>query len=122
MTDQADEAASSPTDEPVTRSPHGDSVRNSDPERGLTLLWRGLDPATRGPKAKLTLDQLAAAGVGVADSQGLDAVSIRRVAAELGVGPMSLYTYVPSKVELLELMIDRVFGEITLAADDLDWR
>jgi AcrR family transcriptional regulator len=125
MTDQPGDTAAdaaTPADRAGVRSPLGDSIRQSDPERGLTLLWRGLDPATRGPKAKLTLDQLAAAGVVVADSHGLEAVSIRRVAAELGVGPMSLYTYVPSKVELLELMIDRVFGEIALAADDLGWR
>jgi len=94
----------------------------ADPERGLQLLWRGLDPATRGPKARLTLDQLAGAGVAVADADGLDAVSIRRVAAGLGVGPMSLYTYVPSKIELLELMIDRVFGEIERPGTDLTWR
>jgi len=122
VTNQADHAASPAADGPVTRSPLGDSVSNSDPERGLSLLWRGLDPAARGPKARLTLDQLAKAGVAVADTQGLGAVSIRRVAAELGVGPMSLYTYVPSKVELLELMIDRVFGEIARAGSELGWR
>lgn len=96
--------------------------RRSDPERGLDLLWRGLEPAARGPKHKLTLDQLAAAGITVADAEGLESLSIRRVAAALGVGPMSLYTYVPSKTELVELMIDRVFGEMERPDPTRDWR
>lgn len=82
-----------------------------DPERSLALLWRKLPPPSRGPKPKLTVDQIVRAAIAVADAEGLPGLSMRRVATELGVGVMSLYTYVPSKAELLEIMLDEVIGE-----------
>jgi AcrR family transcriptional regulator len=76
----------------------------------LRLLWRGDErPSAR---SGLTVGRIVAAGVEVADAEGLDALSMRRVAEELGVGAMSLYTYVASKAELVELMVDRVLGEL----------
>ena len=51
------------------------------------------------------------AGVAIADAEGLDALSMRKVAGRLGIGAMSLYTYVPGRSELIELMIDRVYAE-----------
>ncbi|ALO10189.1 TetR family transcriptional regulatory protein [Streptomyces venezuelae] len=77
----------------------------------LDLLWGTGDRPSRGPKPGLTLDRIVATAVGLADAEGLDAVSMRRVAGELGVGTMSLYRYVPGKTELLDLMLDRVQGE-----------
>ncbi|MFF8276925.1 TetR/AcrR family transcriptional regulator [Streptomyces lateritius] len=77
----------------------------------LDLLWGTGDRPGRGPKPGLTLDRIVTAAVAVADAEGLDAVSMRRVSAELGVGTMSLYRYVPGKAELLDLMLDRVQGE-----------
>ncbi|MFC8271324.1 TetR/AcrR family transcriptional regulator [Streptomyces sp. NPDC057271] len=77
----------------------------------LELLWGTGGRPSRGPKPGLTLDRIVTAAVGVADAEGLDAVSMRRVAADLGVGTMSLYRYVPGKTELLDLMLDRVQGE-----------
>lgn len=75
--------------------------------RTLELLWdMGRRPG-RGPKPGLTLDQIVEAAVQVADTDGLEAVSMRRVATELGIGTMSLYRYVPGKDELLDLMLDR---------------
>ncbi|MFE5709958.1 TetR/AcrR family transcriptional regulator [Streptomyces sp. NPDC056501] len=77
----------------------------------LDLLWGTGDRPSRGPKPGLTLDRIVTTAVGIADAEGLDAVSMRRVASELGVGTMSLYRYVPGKTELLDLMLDRVQGE-----------
>ncbi|MFJ9429438.1 TetR/AcrR family transcriptional regulator [Streptomyces sp. NPDC101490] len=77
----------------------------------LDLLWGTGDRPSRGPKPGLTLDRIVTTAVGLADAEGLDAVSMRRVSAELGVGTMSLYRYVPGKTELLDLMLDRVQGE-----------
>ena len=51
------------------------------------------------------------AAIELADADGLDGLSMRRVAERLGVGTMSLYTYVPSKAELLDLMLDHVYGD-----------
>jgi len=82
-----------------------------DPARTLRLLWR--DPAAaprRGPQRALDLDAVVAAATALADADGLDAVTMRRVAEELGVGAMTLYTYVPGKAELLDLMLDTAYA------------
>lgn len=76
----------------------------------LRLLWEGLPEAERGPKPKLSLDQIVQTGITLADSAGIEALSMRKLAQELGVGTMSLYRYVPSKTELLSLMLDAVMG------------
>lgn len=86
------------------------SSGSGDVSRSLELLWRGREQAARGPKPALTLERLVAAAVALADRDGLAALSMRKVAAELGVGTMSLYRYVPGKSELLDLMLDHVQG------------
>jgi AcrR family transcriptional regulator len=63
-----------------------------------------------GPRQGLTIDQVVAAATALADAEGLDAVTMRRVAARLGVVPMTLYTYVPAKAELLDLMLDSAYA------------
>lgn len=81
----------------------------------LRLLWRGEEqPAAR---SGLTVGRIVRAGIEVADEAGLDSLTMRRVAEQLGVGAMSLYTYVPGKQELVHLMFDEVCGEL-LAGDD----
>jgi AcrR family transcriptional regulator len=78
--------------------------------------------AARGPRPGLSLDRIVAAAIAVADADGLDAVSMSRVAAELGSSAMSLYRYVGSKDELLALMVDVVMDRITPAPPGTDWR
>jgi AcrR family transcriptional regulator len=82
-----------------------------DPLRILALLWRSDDTAAprRGRPQGLTVDAVVAAAMAVADAEGLGAVTMRRVAQQLGVVPMTLYTYVPGKAELLELMLDQAY-------------
>lgn len=75
------------------------------------LLWRQRAAAKRGPKPTLSLDTIAAAGIEIADADGLAAVTMQRVAERLGVTKMALYRYVPGKVELVALMIDLGVGE-----------
>jgi AcrR family transcriptional regulator len=88
----------------------------------MALLW-GTKPApTRGRKPGMTIDRIVAAAVAVADADGLDALSMRRVADELGVGTMSLYRYLPGKAELYELMLDAVMGEEPMAPEGDGWR
>ncbi|MEW2396868.1 TetR/AcrR family transcriptional regulator [Streptomyces sp. NPDC046862] len=77
----------------------------------LKLLWGGGERPSRGPKPGLTLDRIVAAAVGIADAEGLEAVSMRRLSTALDVGTMSLYRYVPGKAELLDLMLERVQRE-----------
>lgn len=92
--------------------------------RTLELLWETGRRPSRGPKPALTLDQIVEAAVRVADAEGLESVSMRRVAAELGTGTMSLYRYLPGKAELLDLMLDRVQRPSENPADlgDGSWR
>ncbi|WP_405148410.1 TetR/AcrR family transcriptional regulator [Sphaerisporangium sp. NBC_01403] len=82
-----------------------------DPARSLALLWRTREKSSRKGKPDLSVDRIVRAAIEVADAQGLAALSMRRVAEHLGVGTMSLYTYVPGKAELLDLMLDLVYGE-----------
>jgi AcrR family transcriptional regulator len=80
---------------------------SGDARRSLELLWRTGRPPSRGPKQRLELDQIVDAAIAVADAEGLQALSMRKVAEALGVGTMSLYTYVPGKAELVDLMLDQ---------------
>lgn len=83
-----------------------------DPARTLELLWRSRTgrPAKRGPKPGLSVDRIVTTAIELADRDGLDAVTMRRVSDQLGVAPMTLYTYVPGKAELLDLMLDHVYA------------
>ena len=97
--------------------------KRSDPGRVLALLWGApAPPPNRGPRPKVTLEQIVRAGVDLADAEGLDALSMRRVAERLGVGTMSLYTYVPGRTELLHLMYDRAVGPTPPPPEGATWR
>jgi AcrR family transcriptional regulator len=97
---------------------------SGDIARTLELLWDTGRRPSRGPKPALTLDRIVEAAVQLADAEGLEGLSMRRVAAELGTGTMSLYRYVPGKGELLDLMLDRVQRPSEPPADlgDGGWR
>ena len=71
------------------------------------FFWAPRPRPTRGPKPALTLGQIADAAIAVADAEGLAAVSMQRVAADLGYTKMSLYRYLPGKAELVAAMIER---------------
>jgi AcrR family transcriptional regulator len=74
------------------------------------LLW-GRQPApSRGPKPAITLTGIAEAAIRIADAEGLDAVSMQRIASELPVTKMALYRYVPGKTELVAVMSDLAMG------------
>ena len=91
--------------------------------RVLELLWAPpQQPPVRGPRPRISLADIVASGVAIADAEGLAALSMRKVANRLGVGAMSLYTYVPGRSELVELMIDWVYGEHQIPDAKLPWR
>ena len=66
---------------------------------------------SRGPKRAYSKEKIAALAIRIADAEGLEAASIRRIAAKLGSGAASLYRYVANKQELFDLMADNVLGE-----------
>ncbi|HEX5115487.1 MAG TPA: TetR/AcrR family transcriptional regulator [Pseudonocardiaceae bacterium] len=80
------------------------------------LIWTRPEPGTRRPK--FTRDQIAATALAIADSEGFAAVSMRRIAGELGAGTMTLYYYVRTKDELVALMDDAIMAEVLIPADE----
>ena len=86
-------------------------------------IWTRIEPGSRRPR--FTREQIAAAAVRIADAEGSDALSMRRIAAELDAGTMTLYHYVRTKDELLSLVTDAVMGEVVLPPDEAlpdNWR
>ncbi|MEU6984438.1 TetR/AcrR family transcriptional regulator C-terminal domain-containing protein [Streptomyces sp. NPDC046324] len=93
--------------------------RAAEPE----VIWARPERAGRGPKPAYTRADIVAAAIRIADADGIDALSMRRIAADIGCGTMSLYNYVPRKEDLYELMVDAVSGEYDLPDPPSgDWR
>nr|WP_055501316.1 TetR/AcrR family transcriptional regulator [Nonomuraea pusilla] len=90
-----------------------------DPRRSMALLWSDGEPAEArpGPKPGLSVDAIVDAGIALADAEGMAALSMRKVGERLGRTGMALYTYVPSKGELVDLMYDRAMGELPAGYD-----
>jgi AcrR family transcriptional regulator len=102
------------TDEQFQGTPEG--------QRVLRLLWDPPGPPGRGPRPRITLAEIVEAGIAIVAAEGLDALSMRKVATSLSVGVMSLYTYVPGRSELVELMIDHAYADVAKADPDAHWR
>jgi AcrR family transcriptional regulator len=79
-------------------------------------IWELPEVGERGPKPRHSRVAIAAVAVRIADAEGMEAVSMRRVAAAVGMGTMSLYNYVPAKDHLVQLMIDQAGGEYAYPA------
>lgn len=90
--------------------------------RDAAPIWAWPEPGSRRPR--FSREQIAAAALAIADAEGFDAVSMRRVAAELGAGTMTLYHYVRTKDDLVALMDDVLMGSALVPEDELpeDWR
>jgi AcrR family transcriptional regulator len=89
----------------------------------IEAAWGLRERPHKGPKPTLNLERIVQAAVHVAETEGLGAVSMSRVAAELGAATMSLYRYVAAKDELLALMVDAAFGTPPAApGPDEGWR
>jgi AcrR family transcriptional regulator len=87
-----------------------------------SVIWFRKEPSARRPSH--TRAEIAAAAVAIADAEGFDAVSMRRVAQKLGAGTMTLYHYVRNKHELVTLMVDAVMAGVLVPEGELsdDWR
>ncbi len=101
----------------MTSSDRGESLK-----RSLALMWGRTDEPTRGPKPGLSRERIVETAIGIADTEGLGGLSMRSIAAALGVGAMSLYRYVPGKDELIDLMVDHVHGEGPHLDERGSWR
>lgn len=99
---------------PSVRKPSTDSPATNAATSGMRL---------QAPTKESHRKRLLRSAIAIADTEGLEAVSMRRLAAELGVGPMSLYRHVANKDELLTQMADEIFGELDLAQlESHGWR
>jgi AcrR family transcriptional regulator len=86
-------------------------------------IWMRPERPAYGPKPVYSRAQITEAAIRIADAEGLEAATMRRIAAEIGAGAMSLYRYVPSRDNLVELMADRVMDEIDVTdMPSGDWR
>ena len=84
-------------------------------------LWERLERPSPAPRQTLSSQRIATTAVAIADAEGLEAITMRRLATELGVAPMAPYRYVSGKDDLLELMVDHVYADLRLPRG-LDWR
>ncbi|GAB3846603.1 TetR/AcrR family transcriptional regulator [Dactylosporangium cerinum] len=85
-------------------------------------VWERPEPQPRAAPVPLSRAKIAATAIRVADEHGLDGLSVRKIAKELGVGPMRLYDYVLNRSELLDLMVDTVYARIAEAGQRSEWR
>ncbi|WP_033287964.1 TetR/AcrR family transcriptional regulator [Amycolatopsis jejuensis] len=88
----------------------------------MDLVWERPEPPERAAPVPLSRAHIVETACALADSGGLEAVSLRKVAAALGAGPMRLYGYLGTKEELLDLMVDAVYAEIPLPDPATGWR
>jgi AcrR family transcriptional regulator len=86
------------------------------------VIWDRPERASHGPAPSLSRDEITAAAVAMADTRGIEAVSMRTLAVQLGVGAASLYRYVDRKDELIDLMVDAVMGDDLQFEIRGDWR
>ncbi len=85
------------------------------------VIWMRPERAATGRPARHSRDEITAAAIRIADREGLDAVSMRRVAADLGAGAASLYRHLDNREDLLDLMIDATAAEYVLAPPSGAW-
>lgn len=106
----------------VEAAPVADDGTSIELPASLAAAWGLRERSTKGPKRGLSLERIVMAAVQLAATEGLAAVSMSRVAKELGAATMSLYRYVAAKDELLTLMVDVATGLPPRPAPDEDWR
>lgn len=89
-----------------------ESKTNGGSGREFVPIWARSERASSRERPSLSREKIVCAAVEIADEEGPEAVSMRRIASRLGSGTMSLYRYVETKSDLLDLMLDEVYGEI----------
>ncbi|GAA4580110.1 TetR/AcrR family transcriptional regulator [Micromonospora coerulea] len=94
----------------------------ADKRKLYELLWGMPSAPRRGPRPTLTLAAIAGAGIAIADADGLEGLTMQRVAESLDVTKMALYRYVPGKAELVGLMIETAVGEPPAPPQGAGWR
>lgn len=101
----------------------GPQGQSGQPSRDrLAPLWEEPKAPKVGRPVRVRRGEVVLAAVAIADEQGLGKVSMRAVARALGVGTMTLYSHVPGREELIDLMIERAHADLDLPGPDMEWR
>jgi AcrR family transcriptional regulator len=87
----------------------------------MTSVWERLEQGASAARPALSAQAIATTAVGIADADGLGAITMRRLAAELGVSTMAAYRHVSGKDDVFELMVDLVYGEVDVPGE-AGWR
>lgn len=87
----------------------------------MDSVWFGKPRPSSGQPLGLSREAIVRKAMEMLDEHGMQKLSMRRLAAELGAAPMSLYWHVPTKDALIELCLDEVYGEFDLPGPDDDW-
>ena len=98
----------------MSQKTRGEEPAKSQDARRRELIWERIERRGIAGSPAITVDRILRVAMDLADREGLDAISMRRIASELGSGVMSLYYYVPSKDDLLDLLLDAGIGEMAL--------
>lgn len=108
--------------EPVSNRPLQNQPLQNRPV-GHEPIWMRPTRQSQGHRPSLTREQIVRAAIALADTEGLEALTMRRLATQLGAGAMSLYWHIPNKDDLLDLMLDTAFAEVELPERPSgDWR
>ncbi|AQA20517.1 bacterial regulatory, tetR family protein [Rhodococcus sp. MTM3W5.2] len=99
-----------------------DNAGAGDLPRAVKLAWGLAEPGSRGPRRGLSIERILDTAIEIADTEGAASLSMARLAKELGFTTMSLYRYVKSKDELIELISDRVVGPAPHIEPGTPWR
>lgn len=107
----------------MAREKKSSTASQCEVDKDKISLWERLERPVNAPRAPaLSPGRIASVAVGIADAEGIDAVTMRRLATELEVAPMAAYRYVSGKDDVLELMVDTVYGDLKVPDDPSDWR
>ncbi|WP_338120070.1 TetR/AcrR family transcriptional regulator [Streptomyces sporangiiformans] len=98
------------------------TAQKKDAKAAEVTIWERMDRPAPAARASLSPQKIAAVAVEIADAEGFGAVTMRRLAKELGVAPMAAYRHVSGKDDLWALMVDRVSAELSVPEEVTDWR
>ncbi|MFI9639426.1 TetR/AcrR family transcriptional regulator C-terminal domain-containing protein [Micromonospora sp. NPDC051925] len=96
--------------------------RDGRPESRAGTVWLRQEPARNRRATPLTRERIVAAAVALLDQQGVDGLTMRRLAERLAVTSTALYWHVATKEDVLDLAVDQIFGEVPLPVAGTDWR
>jgi AcrR family transcriptional regulator len=104
------------------KPPAASRPKTKEEDKAQVSLWERLERPAPAARPVLTAHRIGTVAVEIADAEGIDAVTMRRIASEMGIAPMAAYRYLSGKDEVLEVMVDLVYGDMEMPDDTKGWR